>query len=289
MPSDDSGQRNNQAQSALQKLNAVRPKRTLVLTLDDFNTDGIYCLARNNASDHQTIAAALLGRPKPGTFGGEGYYMNINGNNHSSWGVGPRGNYVTVVDTLKQIQSVPLPAAELSAAATLPLSDAPEETPAHDTPSEHHLVTDASTHPHVDADHQPHDHSDPAPGNLQDAADTTPPQASQQLLQRKEYLPRTKTQKSAIAGGTMATAAGLAWLFTLLAHKESRDDIKLFWKKLLSPKIKKAVAQKNARMRSQINSHGKESIGALATTLAGIIALAYGVKRKQKQPSTSES
>jgi hypothetical protein len=284
MPSDDP------AGIALKKLNAVRPKGNPVLMLTDFNTDGIDCLAQHHASDHQAIADALLLKNYvSGWMGGEGYHKAINGNNVGRGGMGDRGNYVNVVDTLKKIRTVPLPAAELSAAATPPLDDASGYKPENGTPSGHPLVTDDPEPDHADTAHQPHDPSGSAPQDLLKSADAAPLKAAHQLPQQKEYLPRTKTQKSAIVGGSMATAAGLAWLFTLLAHKESRDDIKLFWKKLLSPKIKKAVAQKNARMRSQINSHGKESIGALATTLAGIIALAYGVKRKQKQPSTPES
>jgi len=288
MPSDESAQTHNPAGIALQKLNAVLPKENPVLTLDDFNTDGIDCLAQHHASDHQAIATALLGIHENGQWGGEGYYTAINGNHYRSRGWGTRGNYVNVVATLKQIRDTHRPADELSAAATPPPSDPPEQAPATHPTDATPPVTGAPVDPHADTAQQVHGHSDPAPGDLPDFADAAPLKAAHQLPQQKEYLPRTKTQKSAIVGGSMATAAGLAWLFTLLAHKESRDDIKLFWKKLLSPKIKKAVAQKNARMRSQINSHGKESIGALATTLAGIIALAYGVNRKQKQPSTAK-
>ena len=105
----------------------------------------------------------------------------------------------------------------------------------------------------------------------------------------KTRIPYTKPQKGAVAAGSLATAAGLAWLFTLLAQKESREDIKLFWGKLFSKKTRAAVATRAARIRSEIKRHGNESIGALTTTLAGLGLLLYGGLPRYKKPTHTQA
>jgi hypothetical protein len=105
----------------------------------------------------------------------------------------------------------------------------------------------------------------------------------------KTPLNRTKLQKGALATGSLATAAGLAWLFTLLAQKESREDLKLFWGKLFSKKTRFEVAKRAARIRSEIKRHGNESIGALATTLTGLGLLLYGGLPRYKKPTHTQA
>jgi hypothetical protein len=123
---------------------------------------------------------------------------------------------------------------------------------------------------------------------------TLPQQPGQPVVQPpltpliRTRIPYTKIQKGAIGGGFLATAAGLAWLFTLLAQKESREDIKLFWGKLFSKKTRAAVATRAARIRSEIKRHGNESIGALTTTLAGLGLLLYGGLPRYHKPTHAQ-
>jgi|GEM_PF-5570238 len=133
--------------------------------------------------------------------------------------------------------------------------------------------------------HTPHEPLVMAPSPHREATERNPTLPTS----IRTRIPHTKIQKGAIGGGFLTTAAGLAWLFTLLAQKESREDIKLFWGKLFSKKTRAAVATRAARIRSEIKRHGNESIGALTTTLAGLGLLLYGgTPRYQKNTSHSE-
>jgi len=166
-------------------------------------------------------------------------------------------------------QEVPLPQSNTGPQPTVP--------PAHPTP------TPATPHT------TPTGNTEEATGSRA----TLPQQPSQPVVQPpltppiRTRIPYTKTQKGAIGGGFLTTAAGLAWLFTLLAQKESREDMQLFWGKLFSKKTRATVATRAARIRSEIKRHGHESIGALTTTLAGLVLLLYGGVPRYKNRSVA--
>ncbi|MEI7580302.1 MAG: hypothetical protein WCJ17_00740 [bacterium] len=343
-----------------------------LLAFSHFNEDGIRILSQNADNNAQEIARAILDKNMPGIGSGDGYYLAINGNNHSAGGFGQSWTtYPKTVAQLKKIKEtdphsttgdggsgyaeghaapISTPTPELMATTIPPAiptpTTLPQPAPSHpaagatSTTSGHTpplntasgaTPAPSATVPPAHAHHQPTPttpptqpmapqeaplpqsntgpqptvpptHPTPTPatphttqtGNTGEATGsraTLPQQPSQPVVQPpltppiRTRIPYTKTQKGAIGGGFLTTAAGLAWLFTLLAQKESREDIKLFWGKLFSKKTRAAVATRAARIRSEIKRHGNESIGALTTTLAGLGLLLYGGLPRYQKPT----
>jgi hypothetical protein len=218
---------------------------------------------------------------------------------HSTTGDGGSGS------AKSHVAPIPTPTPELMAttipqpAPSHPAAGATSTTTGHTpplnaAPASGSLPTPSATVPPTHPTPTPATPHTTPTGNTEEATGsraTLPQQPSQPVVQPpltppiRTRIPYTKTQKGAMGGGFLTTAAGLAWLFTLLAQKESREDIKLFWGELFSKKTKAAVATRAARIRSEIKRHGNESIGALTTTLAGLGLLLYGGLPRYQKPT----
>ncbi len=161
------------------------------------------------------------------------------------------------------------------------INDELEAAPLHqDNPHD----TDAATHSVQTAPPAPPAQKAPDP-EIQDSTTATLVDQSSDIPDTKqEHIPSQKPPRKmhrpAVAAGTLATAGGLAWLLTLLAHTESRKDIQLFWRKLFSKKTRAQLREQKPRIREQIRKHGAESIGAILTSLAGLGLITWGSTRR---------